>query len=228
MDCIAHRGFAATYPENTLPAVRGAVAAGADGVEVDVRRCATGEVVVIHDETVDRVTDGTGAVADHSLADLRDVDVLGIGEGVPTLADVVATLPGGVTLHVELKETGLADDTLAVATEHGGEVVVSSFEAGALREAREAGAESLAVLCASSADDALAEARRLDCRAVHPHRDLCDSTFVDRCHEAGFVVNAWTVESSDQSERLRGAGVDGVIADALAYCGADCSPSSPD
>ena len=67
MRLIAHRGFAAVHPENTVRAVR-AAARVADAVEVDVRRCATGELVVIHDATVDRVTDGTGPVADHSLA----------------------------------------------------------------------------------------------------------------------------------------------------------------
>lgn len=228
MNCIAHRGFAATYPENTLSAVRGAVAAGADCVEVDARRCATGEIVVIHDETVDRVTDGTGAVADHSLSGLGGLDVLGTGEGVPTLAAVAAALPDGVALNVELKETGLAADALAAVADHGGDVLVSSFETDALREAREAGAGSLAVLFASDAECALGEARRLDCRAVHPHRDRCNRTLVDRCHGAGFAVNAWTVRSSDQAERLHDAGVDGVIADAPACCGADCSPSSPD
>ncbi len=218
MNCIAHRGFAATHPENTLAAVRGAVAAGADGVEVDVRRCATGEVVVIHDGTVDRVSDGTGAVADHSLAELRDLDVLGTGAGVPTLAEVVAALPGGVTLNVELKETGLAADALAVATDHGGDVLVSSFETAALREAGEAGAESLAVLFASGADRALDRARSLGCTAVHPNRSLCGTALVDRCHEAGFAVNAWTVRSSDQRERLGAVDVDGVVTDAPAYC----------
>jgi len=228
VNCIAHRGFAAKHPENTLSAVRGAVEAGADGVEVDVRRCATGEIVVIHDETVDRVTDGTGAVADRSLAELQDLDVLGTGEGVATLADVVAVLPDGVALHVELKETGIAADALAVATEHGGDVVVSSFETATLREAREAGGESLALLFGSDRDGVLDDARRLDCRAVHPHRELCEASFVVRCHEAGFAVNAWTVQSSAQGEWLHDAGVNGLIADAPAYCGMDCSPSSPD
>ncbi|PSQ60363.1 MAG: glycerophosphodiester phosphodiesterase [Halobacteriales archaeon SW_9_67_25] len=218
MNCIAHRGFAATYPENTLAAVRGAVEAGADAVEVDIRRCGSGEVVVIHDNTLDRVTDGAGGVADHSLATLRDLDVLGTGEGVPTLADVVATVPDGVGLNVELKETGLAADALAAADDHGGDLLVSSFETATLREARAAGAESLALLVGPGSECPLEDARTLDCRAVHPYRELCDATFVDRCHDAGFAVNAWTVRSADEARRLGAAAVDGLIADAPAYC----------
>jgi len=92
MRLIAHRGFADRYPENTLRAVREA-SRFADEVEVDVRRCDSGELVVVHDCTVDRVTDEEGAVAHHSLAELRALDVLGTGEGVPTLAEVLSAVP---------------------------------------------------------------------------------------------------------------------------------------
>ena len=112
MRLIAHRGFAGVNPENTLTAV-GEAATVADAVEVDIRRCATGELVVVHDETVDRVTDGEGPVADHSLAELRGLDVLGTGEGVPTLEAVLEAVPDGVGANVELKEPGTAADALA-------------------------------------------------------------------------------------------------------------------
>jgi glycerophosphoryl diester phosphodiesterase len=225
VNCIAHRGFAATIPENTVRAVREAVAAGADAVEVDVRRCGSGEVVVVHDATVDRVTDGTGTVADHSRSELTALDVLDTDEGIPTLAEVVAALDDGVGLNVELKETGLAADTLAVISDHGGDVLLSSFEADALREARDAGTASLALLFASDSEGALDAARSLECRAVHPHREFCDASFVERCHGEEFAVNAWTVRSRDEARRLRAAGVDGLIADAPAYCRAADVPS---
>lgn len=215
--CIAHGGFAGTNSENTVTAVRNAAGAGADAVEVDVRRCESGELVVIHDATVDRVTDGSGAVADHSLDSLRALDVLGTGEGVPTLGEVLAAIPD-VEVNVELKERGLAAATLAVAADHDTDVLVSSFDAGELHEAREAGTAPLAVLFAEDPDAAFAEARRLDCWALHPHRRLCDAALVGRAHDAGFDVNAWTVGSAEAARRLRTAGVDGLIADAPEYC----------
>lgn len=223
VNCLAHRGFAETSPENTVRAVGDAVAAGADAVEIDVRRCGSGEVVVVHDGTVDRVTDGTGAVADRSRSELAALDVLGTDEGIPTLGEVVVALDDGVGLNVELKETGLAGDTLGVVSEHGGDVLLSSFDVEALREARDAGGESLALLFASDPDRALDAARSLECRAVHPHRDLCEASFVEKCHGAGFAINAWTVRSADEARRLRAAGVDGLIADAPAYCRAASS-----
>lgn len=211
VDCIAHRGFAELFPENTVTAARRAAAAGADTLEVDVRRCGTGEVVVIHDETVDRVTDGAGEVADHSLSELRSLDVLNSGEGVPRLDDVLAAVPDGTAVNVELKEQRLAHDVLSVASAHGNELLLSSFDADDLREASEAGDVSLALLFADDPGRGIATARSLGCRAVHPHRCLCDGAFVNRAHEAGFAVNAWTVRSADAATWLAAAGVDGLI-----------------
>lgn len=236
MDCIAHRGFAETNPENTLAAVRAAGSAGeganasaetaaagdrgapcptADAVEVDVRRCGSGELVVIHDETVDRVSDGTGQVGDLALAELRDLDVLGTGAGVPTLAEVLEAM--AVPLNVELKERGLAGDALALADGTGADAWYSAFDPAAVREVREYGGDA-ALLFAEDGDAAFDRARRLDCVAVHPHHSLCDAAFVGRAEEAGLAVNAWTVRSRETAATLAEAGVDGVVADAPGYC----------
>lgn len=134
MRLIAHRGFAAEASENTLSAVR-AAATRADAVEVDARRCASGELVVIHDVTVDRVTDGTGRVADLDRAALASLSVLGSGEGVPVLSDVVAAIPDDVGLVLELKERGLASDALATVDDVG-DVTVSAFDPAVILECR--------------------------------------------------------------------------------------------
>ncbi len=216
MRCHAHRGFAAVNPENTLTAVERAVDAGADAVEVDVRRCGTGELVVVHDETVDRVTDGTGRVADLSLSTLQSLDVLGTGAGVPSLSAVVATVPEDCLLNIELKETGLAETVRAVVADTDSDVLVSSFETTALSEVAAVSDLPRALLCQESALD---RARQLDCRAIHPHESVCDREFVAAAHDAGLRVNAWTVRSQETARRLAEAGVDGLIADAPGYCG---------
>jgi glycerophosphoryl diester phosphodiesterase len=243
MDCIAHRGFAETRPENTLAAVRAAGGAGegadaptetaaaddrgapgptADAVEVDVRRCGSGELVVIHDVDVDRVSDGTGQVGDLALAELRELDVLGTGAGVPTLAEVLQVT--AVPLNVELKERGLAGDALALADEAGADAWYSTFDPAAVEEVREYGGDG-ALLFAEDADAALERARRLDCTAVHPHHSLCDAAFVGRAGEAGLAVNAWTVRTRETAAALAEAGVDGVIADAPGYCPGSRTPT---
>ena len=143
MRCIAHRGFAETYPENTVAAVRAATEQ-ADAVEVDVRRCGSGELVLTHDETVDRVTDATGRVEAFTSGELASLDVLGSGEGIPTLSAALGAVEPGVQLNVELKEPGLAAEALAAADDASVEVLVSSFSPSVLREARDAGAERVA------------------------------------------------------------------------------------
>lgn len=234
MDCIAHRGFAEAHPENTLVAVRAAGGAGtgpiapttgadsnadaaptADAVEVDVRRCGSGELVVIHDETVDRVSDGTGRVADRPLAQLRELDVLGTGAGVPTLAEAFEA--AAVPVNVELKERGLAGDALERADEAGVDAWYSAFDPIAVEETNERGGEA-ALLVGQNAGDALDRARRLDCAALHPHHSLCDAAFVEQAQAAGLAVNAWTVRSRETAAELSEAGTDGLIADAPDYC----------
>jgi glycerophosphoryl diester phosphodiesterase len=102
---IGHRGAAGHAPENTLRSFHKAVELGADMVELDVHLCATGEPVVIHDDTVDRTTDRSGRVRDLSLDELKALDA-GDGERVPTLVEVIDEMSGRAALNVELKGLG--------------------------------------------------------------------------------------------------------------------------
>lgn len=224
---IAHRGFAAERPENTLGAVRRAVDL-ADAVEVDARRCGSGEVVVVHDETVDRVTDGSGRVDELSRAELAALSVLGSDEGVPTLGEVTAAIPANVGLVLELKEVGLAEAALD-ATVDVDDLIVSSFLQGAIEECRavDPGVRlALNVFGAVDEDrgeeetgdgadevDGVDLARELGCVAVHPHYGLCSARYVERAQDAGLSVNAWTVEDRETAREVAAANVDGVIAD---------------
>jgi glycerophosphoryl diester phosphodiesterase len=218
VNCIAHRGFAGEHPENTLDAVRAAVAQGADGIEVDVRRCGSGELVVIHDETVDRVTAATGAVCEFSRAELADLAVLGTAAGVPTLDAVCQAVPSSVDLHLELKES-VAADAAAVARRHDCQFVLSSLAADRLRPV--AGADPpvpLALVFAGEPAQALDVAADLGCVAVHPHWSLCTTDFVASAHEQGCAVNAWTVDSPETAAQLTERGVDGVMVDSPEDC----------
>lgn len=217
MDCIAHRGFAGDYPENTVTAFRQA-ARDADWVECDVRRCDSGEVVVVHDETVDRVTGASGAVADLDRDELAALDVCGSGEGVPTLRNVVDPLPPAAGVVVDLKEGGLAADVADVLGGHPGGVLLSSFDGAALAEAALVCDLPLALLVERDRDERLGRAVDLGCTAIHPHWDLCDEDFVAEAHEAGLTVNAWTIRDRTAALSARAAGVDGIITDERAFC----------
>ena len=111
---IGHRGAAADAPENTLAAFTLALAQGADGVELDVQLCADGVPIIIHDTTVDRTCDGTGRVADLSLAELRLLTIDN-DHPIPTLDDLFATFGRRTLYNVELKARGRGGDALAAA-----------------------------------------------------------------------------------------------------------------
>jgi glycerophosphoryl diester phosphodiesterase len=211
---VAHRGFAAVAPENTVRAVREATPR-ADAVEVDVRRCGSGELVVVHDETVDRVTDGSGRVADLDRATLAGLAVEGSVEGVPTLAAVVEAVPPSVELVVELKERGLATDAVAACEGFDGDLLVQSFDPGALSAAREvAPSVPRSLLFATEPRANLRAAVDLGCDAVGAHLDRCTPEFVAAAHERDLAVYGWTVDGRAGAERLVEAGVDAVVSDA--------------
>jgi glycerophosphoryl diester phosphodiesterase len=210
---VAHRGFAAVEPENTVRAVRRA-ARVADAVEVDVRRCGSGELVVVHDRTVDRVTDGSGRVGDRSLSTLQSLSVADSGEPVPTLQAVVDAMPPDVELLVELKERGLAADALGTCLPGEPSVHVQSFSPEVVAAARDvAPSVPRSLLFSRDPDERLARARALDCEAVAIHLDLVDAALVDAAQDAGLDVYAWTVSDPAEATALAGTGVDGLVTD---------------
>jgi len=212
---IGHRGCAGQYPENTVRAVERA-SPRVDAVEVDVRRCASGELVVFHDATLDRLTEGTGPVADADWDELRELTVLDSGEPVPRLDEVFRAVPDGTAVNIEIKERGVAGDALDAADRAANDVLFSSFLPDALATLRDRDPEvDRALLVADGDTDALvAAATDLGCVAVHPPIDLAtEPGFVEAAREARLAVNAWTAVDREDAETLLAAGVDGVIAD---------------
>lgn len=219
---IAHRGCLADYPENTLHAFRES-ARVVDMIELDVRRCGSGELVVIHDATLDRVTGESGHVSETAIEALRDRRVLDSDEQIPVLREVFDVVPNDVGLNLELKDDGLAADVLEVAGDFDHDVIVSSFDYDELATARDVLVDPnsgrnkrvpLAYLFMARPDDALDIAAELDCEYVHPSVELaCDTDVVSVAHDRGFGVNVWTVETRTQLDSMLELGVDGVIID---------------
>lgn len=213
MRLVAHRGFADRYPENTLRAFR-AAGGVADWIELDARRCGSGEVVVYHDERLGRLTGASGRVAETPWESLRTLDVLDSDEGIPRLDDALAAIPPAVGVNVELKERGLADDVLAVADRFDHDLLVSSFDPEALRETRRADPSVPLAFVTRQATGAVDTARELSCEFLHPTLDACLGTdLVERSHGGGLEVNAWTVTTRGEADALREVGVDGLVVD---------------
>ncbi len=233
---IAHRGFAAEYPENTLAAAR-AAARVADAIEVDVRRCGSGELVAFHDERLTRLTGVRKPLASTAYDDLRELSVLDSAEPVPRLGELFEALSPEVEVIPELKERGLLADVVALADRHGHDPLVSAADPAALSETRAVEGEvRRALVVPGSLPVQLLEpvvpgypnwlyaredvrrsvrlADRLGCEAIHPRLGLPLATdLVERAQGTGLSVEAWTATTEREFRRLRAAGVDGVIAD---------------
>jgi glycerophosphoryl diester phosphodiesterase len=221
---IAHRGASADAVENTLAAFRLARAQGADGVELDVMRCATGEVVVFHDDDLARLGKRAGLVRATSLSELREVVLgngLGGGERIPLLDEVLEEL-GPLLVNIELKSQSLADDGLAssvaaIVARHatGERALVSSFDPWLLaRFRRRAPAVATGLLFAH--DQALPLRRAWPAplvrpTALHPEAVLVDARQVRAWHARGYALNVWTVDEPAELRLLAALGVDGVI-----------------
>jgi glycerophosphoryl diester phosphodiesterase len=214
---IGHRGAAADAPENTLAAFTLALAQGADGVELDVQLCADGVPIIIHDTTVDRTCDGTGRVADLSLAELRLLTIDNV-HPIPTLDDLFATFGRRTLYNVELKVLGRGGDALAAAVAraiaaHGvaEQVLISSFSPFTLRAARRHLPPGVPLALLRERRATRAAHALLRAAADHPHHPLIDESLMAWARWRGLRVNAWTVDDPAEARRLLQLGVHGII-----------------
>jgi glycerophosphoryl diester phosphodiesterase len=225
---FAHRGASRRGPENSLDALRLAAREGADGVEFDVQRCASGELVVFHDRTLARCTGTLGTITETPLSVLRLLTLdrcaehFGLpanGERIPTLEEWLATAPEGLFLNLEVKVETVAESVIAGAcidalerAGRGGHAVVSSFQPAALlRVTHRAPDRGALVESGRGWRSRLAAGILSRPAAVHPEAVLVDAARVRLWHGLGYKVATWTVDEPDELRRVLDAGVDAVI-----------------
>ncbi|QPP09976.1 glycerophosphodiester phosphodiesterase [Streptomyces bathyalis] len=210
---VGHRGVMGVEPENTLRSFVRAEHEGVDVIELDLHLSKDGELVVMHDADVSRTTDGSGAISDFTLAQLRELDA-GQGERIPTFHEVVEAV--GSPLQAEIKDRAAARVLTGVIDELGlhERVTVISFHDEALREVREHLPEMpLVLVTGRSTPTAPERARELGAFMVSCELQWLESETVERCHADGIKVITWTVNTGEELDRVRELGLDGLVTD---------------
>jgi glycerophosphoryl diester phosphodiesterase len=227
---IGHRGASADAPENTLAAFRLALEQGADGIELDAKLTADGQVIVIHDPTVDRTTNGKGKIKELTLAALRELDAGGwknpqyAGEKLPMLDEVFETVGHRLLVNVELTNYADPGDALLekvaeLVKRHGVEknVIFSSFLPNNISRIRKLLPGVPAGLLALEGSTGILSrsfiGRWFSPQMIHPYFTDADRAYIAREHRRGRRVNVWTVDEPDDIRRLITDDVDGIITD---------------
>lgn len=217
-----HRGASAHAPENTLAAFRVAEAAGADGVELDVHLSRDGIPVVIHDETVERTTNGRGRVGELTLAQLQALDAGSwfaprfAGERVPSLEEVFVWAGDRLRLNVEIKSSAAGKAVMQLLRKFPAcRVLISSFDHRLLRQLRLSDPRlPLGFLVDSGFwRGAVARAAESGAESLHPRADRVSRPLLAACAERRLAVHCWTVNDAPRLQRLLLLGVDGVFSD---------------
>lgn len=225
---LGHRGAAAEAPANTLPAFRRAMEAGAHGVELDVHLSRDGQVVVIHDETVDSVTGISGRVGEMTLAEIQQLDAGSYfgaefaGAHIPTLDEALDAVGREGIVNIELKGTSVASDGLereVVRVVHARgmseRVILSSFNPLRLWRLRLLDPRlPRGMLHGPGTPVFVRELWFLPMvqpDALHPHYSMVNAAYMKRAHQWGVRVNVWTVDDPAQASRLVNLGVDAII-----------------
>lgn len=233
---IAHRGASATAPEGTRAAVEGAVRASADRIELDVRLTRDRRLVIVHDERLERTTNGRGTVEATTHARLVRLDAGSwfharfAGARILLVSQALALIPQRIGVILELKPTRRAAILrrgllrIVARSRMARRLVVSSSEPSLLDGLRKSGL-ARALVCSCRPLASLRQARDLGCREWHPHEALLSKRLIQRAHAAGLSVHAWTVDTAARARGLGAWGVDGIFTNDPA--GLRASLSSP-
>ncbi|OCT12225.1 glycerophosphodiester phosphodiesterase [Paenibacillus pectinilyticus] len=224
---IGHRGSAGEAPENTLASFALAVEQGADGIELDVQLTKDGEIVVCHDLTLDRTTNGSGYIGEKLWEDLKHLDAGSwfseafTGERIPLLRQVFDLLPRGFLINVEVKhayEGKMEKALLALLREidRWEDIVISSFDHKVIHRIKQAQPNAkVGVLYAANLIDHAAYARQLgvDVFSLHPYHQCIEQEDVRAAASAGLAVYPYTVNHTADYKRMIAADVTGIITD---------------
>jgi len=217
---MGHRGAKGYEPENTLISFQKAIDLGADGIELDVHLSQDGAIMVIHDETIDRTTNGKGFVNKFSLQELKSFRIQK-EQQIPELSDVFDLVNQRCFINIELKGSATAKPVMDLISHYVSEknwnyqqFLISSFDWKMLEEVRFLNPKILiGVLTGYSIELALAFAKKIKAFSIHPKYRLVSKENVVLMQESGFEVYPWTVNAVAAIQKIKSFDVNGIISD---------------
>lgn len=215
---IGHRGAMGYETENTVASVQKALELGVDMIEIDVFKVKSGEIVVFHDERVDRLANSGGLIEEFNYFDLRQVTLVG-GHKIPLLQDILKAMEHRVPLNIELKGAGTSEKVhhiISVYCKDRGwqpnQFIISSFNWDELRAYRALDPNArIAVLTEGDPTQAIDVARELKAEAINPAGNQITPENVKEIQDAGFDIYVWTINEREQFELLKEMGVTGIF-----------------
>jgi glycerophosphoryl diester phosphodiesterase len=223
---IAHRGASGWAPENTLPAFQKAAELEADMIEFDIQLSADRHIVVIHDKTVDRTTNGTGRVAEKSFAELRQLDAGAwfapnfAGTRIPTLREVLSTISDSIQLNIELKHFDLESnffeqDVAAIVTEFDllHRAIFAARHPESITRLKELipGIDCVLLQKERTEDEYVEALLRLNLKVAQIRRRSMNQAFINRLHEHKILINLFYADEAEEMRNFISMGIDGIL-----------------
>ena len=209
---VGHRGAAGLVPENTLKGFRYAIELGVDYVECDVHLTRDGHLIVMHDERVDRTTNGTGLIRELDFATIRSLDA-GEGEVVPTLDEVLETIKGHVQLLCELKGRGVAAAAVEAVLNHGmaKDVVFTSFRQQELLRVKEIDPHlRVGQIFVNPTEEDIVRAAEMGASGIGvQYKNVC-LRIIEQARAHNLEIRAWNPDTLPEQQAMLALGVDGI------------------
>ena len=223
---IGHRGARGYIAENTLESIQKALDLNVDGIEIDVFRCASGEIVVFHDKKLQRLTGHNGLIEETTFEELKNILVAGRYR-IPTLQQVLEKIGSKILLNVELKGENTAIPTATILKQYLSDsqsdikkLIVSSKNWKELTLFKNQNTNipigvlsHYNIFLEKGVDAIIEKGRELSALAIHPKFSILNKKAIDKMHSAGFLVYSWTINSPKDIKRAIRLGVDGIITD---------------
>tara|TARA_Y100000994_G_C15627907_1_gene415841 strand:+ start:230 stop:919 length:690 start_codon:yes stop_codon:yes gene_type:complete len=219
---IGHRGSKGYVAENTLESINNAISLGVHGIEIDIFKCLSGELVLSHENNLKRLTGKSGQLEKLTLNDLKDFLVAGKYK-IPTLNDVLIKIESPLFVNIELKGSDTAGATSKIVADFSRKTswtldhfIVSSFNWNELEKFRSIDNNTpvgVLVNKSISINEAIEFGKKINAQAIHPHYQLLDEITVKKIKNNGFKTYTWTVNNADDINFMKKIKVDGIISD---------------